>query len=109
MLPRTADRAHFMAHHALARALERLVPVYRAQMVRALARTLADDGTGADLDYLRVLDAGEIKRAHRLAFAMRARRDAARSGHRPTRGGGIAETLITLIRRLASLIRRHDK
>ena len=95
-----------MAHHALARALERLVPVYRAQMVRALARTLADDGTGADLDYLRVLDAGEIKRAHRLAFAMRARRDAAPLKHRPARGGGVAKTFI---RRLASLIRRHDK
>ena len=67
-----------MAHLALARALERLVPVYRGQMVRALARTLADDGTGAGLDYLRVLDASEIKRAHRLAVTMRNRRDAAR-------------------------------
>jgi len=98
-----------MAHHALARALERLVPFYRGQMVRALARTLADDGTGAGLDYLRVLDASEIKRAHRLAVAMRNRRDAARLEHRPVRSGGVAKTLITLIRRLASLIRRRDK
>ena len=95
-----------MAHLALARALERLVPVYRGQMVRALARTLADDGTGAGRDYLRVLDASEIKRAHRLAVTMRNRRDAARLEHRPVRGGGVAKAFI---RRLASLIRRHDK
>jgi hypothetical protein len=98
-----------MLSRALACALERLVPFYRGQMVRDLARALAGAGEKAGLEYLDILDAGEIKRAHRLAVAMRARRDAARSGHRPTRGGGIAETLITLIRRLADLIRRHDK
>ena len=106
LLPRTADRSHFMVNHALARALERLVPFYRGQMVRALARTLADDDTGAGLEYLRVLDAAEIKRAHRLAVAMRMRRDAVPSEHRPARGAASAKAFI---RRLADLIRRRNK
>jgi hypothetical protein len=98
-----------MLCRALVCALERLVPFYRGQMVSALACTLADDGTGAGLEYLDILDAGEVKRAHRLALAMRARRDAARLERRPTRGGGMAKTLIMLIRRLADLSRRRGK
>jgi CRP-like cAMP-binding protein len=66
-----------MAHRALACALERLAPFYRERMVFALARALADRSTGARVEHLRVLDAGEIERAHRFSAAMRARRDAA--------------------------------
>lgn len=92
-----------MAHRALACALERLAPVYRERMVSALARALADDDEEAGLEYLSVLDAGEIRRAHRLAMTVKARRDVALSEHRSARRMARIETVLS---RLANLIRR---
>ena len=94
-----------MANRARACALERLAPFYRERMVGALARALADDDEGSGLEYLVVLEAGEIKRAHLLAAAMRARRDAALLERRPTRRSA---SIKKVVRRLVDLICRRN-
>ena len=70
----------------------------------ALARALADGGLKPGLEYLGILDAGEIKRAHRLAAALRARRDVALFERRLARRIAVA---MTLVRRIGSAIRRR--
>lgn len=94
-----------MARLALARALERLAPFYRERMVLALARALAGDGKKTGLEYLDILDAGEIERAHRLAAARRARRDAALFERRLARRIAAVKTLL---RRLLGPGRRRN-
>lgn len=93
-----------MTQLALARALERLAPFYRERMVVALARALADGGLKPGLEYLDNLDAGEIKRAHRLAAALRTRRDVALFERRLARRIAV---VMTLVRRIGSAIRRR--
>jgi hypothetical protein len=92
-----------MAHRALACALERLAPFYRERTVSALAQAFADDADirRADREYLDILDASDIKRAHRLALAMQARRDAAHFERRLARR---VATIKMLVRRLAKRI-----
>jgi hypothetical protein len=94
-----------MANRALACALERLAPFYRERMVGALALALADGSTGARLEYLRVLDAGEIEHAHRIAAATRARRDAALFERRLARQLAAVKRLA---HRLVGLVRRRN-
>lgn len=96
-----------MTHRALVCALERLVPFYRERMVLMLARALADGRKKDRREYLGVLDADEIERAHRLAVDIRARRNGISFERRVASALAVA---MRPVRRLGGFVRQiHNR